>query len=167
MSARSLLAIAAVLAAGCTGTIDDGGVIQRRGDGTDASSQAPGQQDAASAGSDVDSATTPIGDSAPPEITGDGGVVCQTSVDSYGYTRCTCADGVAALGDAAVASCTGDCCVLYGADSGLAAGFGNPTLSSDLCACFQAADIAAMLGTSATCRSFANDGVGSVVKSCH
>jgi hypothetical protein len=74
---------------------------------------------------------------------------------------------VTALGDAAVESCTGyACCVSYGADSGLAAGFGDPTLSSGLCGCFQSADIAAILGADASCADFANDGVGSVVKTC-
>lgn len=164
------LALVAAIVAGCTGTFDEGGGPVSSGG--DASSEVSSTADGSFHGGS-DSSTPPTDGSvastdAP--ATGaslDGGLACQTSVDSYGYTRCTCAEGVTAIGDAGVASCTGfPCCVSYGGDSGLAAGFGDPTLSSGLCGCFQSEDIAALLGAEATCAQFANDGVGSVVATC-
>lgn len=161
------LALAAVLVAACTGTIDGGGLGSP--DATSSSTSGPPD---GSAGGERNPAPGPNDGSdaspdAPPGEQLDAGLVCQTSVDSYGYTRCVCSPGVHALGDAAVAACVGyDCCVSYGPDSGLAAGFGDPTLSSDLCACFHSADIAALRGTTATCSNFAHDGVGTVVKAC-
>jgi hypothetical protein len=97
--------------------------------------------------------------------TDDGGSSCQTSIDSYGNTQCACLQGQVAASNA-VASCTGyDCCVRYAPDSGLAEGFGNPTQSSGLCACYSSADIAATLGGPVSCDDFAN-GEGNVVSSC-
>jgi hypothetical protein len=95
-------------------------------------------------------ATTPADSSS-----GTGGSVCATSVDSDGFTRCACYPGSVQTTNT-VATCAGyDCCVRYASDSGLAEGFGNPLLSSGLCACYSSADIVAMLGASATCKSFA------------
>jgi hypothetical protein len=174
------MALAGAIAAACTGTIDDGGGLASGGGDAAApdawrAADGPtgGGGDAAvdptdGPGASDDGASAPSSDGATASVDAGGtGVVCQTSVDSYGYMRCTCAQGVAALGDAGVASCAGfPCCVRYGADSGLAAGFGDPALSSGLCGCFQSADITAILGASATCGNFANDGVGVVVPSC-
>jgi hypothetical protein len=164
------LALVAAIAAGCTGTFDgDGGLASSAGDASsEASSAADGSfrggSDASAQSNDGSVAST---DAPPTGAALDGGLACQTSVDSYGYTRCTCAEGVTALGDAGVASCTGyACCVSYGGDSGLAAGFGDPTLSSGLCGCFQSADVAALLGADVSCAEFANDGVGSLVAAC-
>jgi hypothetical protein len=177
------LALVGALAAACTGSFDGGGGPAAGGSGDDGaagrvSSPVDGSIDDAGNGSagdpadgggapaDAPNAANPPTDAAVVPAT-DGGVVCQTTIDSYGYTRCTCATGVAALGDAGVASCAGfDCCVRYGADSGLAAGFGDPALSSGLCGCFQSADIAALLGANASCQNFASDGVGKVVTTC-
>lgn len=186
MKAVAGFVLIAAVAVACTGTIDDGGDLDAGG----GVGVGPGAGDASTAWS-PDGAARGSSDSAVPSSDGtgggapadassgstpeggivvnasDGGVVCQTSVDSYGYTRCTCAPGVGAVGDAAVASCAGyACCVRYGGDSGLAAGFGDPALSSGLCGCFQSDDITAILGASASCQSFANDGVGDVVPSC-
>lgn len=72
-----------------------------------------------------------------------------------------------AQGANAVASCTGfDCCVRYGPDSGLMQGFGDQSLSSNLCACYSSADIAAIYGASVTCQHFAGGGGAMIVKSC-
>ncbi len=117
--------------------------------------------DEASAESGADSAAT--------GLDGDGGAPCETVTDSLGYTRCICAPGAGFLGDAGVASCgTYDCCVSYGADSGVAVGFANPDQTSGLCACFTSADIAAVSGVSTSCSDFVNHGggVGKVVPSC-
>jgi hypothetical protein len=160
--------VVALLLTACTGTFDggsdDGGTASPSGD---ASSSESSSGDGSELGPDAvpgDGAT--VSTDAPAAFP-DASAPCQTSVDSNGFTRCTCAPGVAALGDAAVSACSGyDCCVAYAADSGLAAGFGDPALSSGLCACFHADDIAALLGTTATCSSFARDGVGTVVKGC-
>lgn len=92
---------------------------------------------------------------------------CGTSMDSYGYTRCACSPGPSAPVANALAKCVGyDCCVRYAGDSGLAEGFGNPTLSSNLCACFSSADIAAVLGVTTTCQDFARGSAGTVTSSC-
>jgi len=101
-----------------------------------------------------------------PPLASDAAVSCQTTTDSYGYTQCACLQGALATSHP-VAACTGyDCCVQYGPDSGLAVGFGNPSLSAGLCACYSSADIAAILGASLSCRDFANDGNAMVVSSC-
>jgi hypothetical protein len=114
---------------------------------------------------DSPDSSTPDSSSDPP-TTSDGGISCQTTMDSYGYTQCACQPG-AAVTSGAVAACTGfDCCVRYGPDSGLAEGFGNPSLGSDLCACYSSADIAAILGAPVTCNAFASNGVGKIVSSC-
>jgi len=168
--------VALLLTAACTGSFvggtSDGGIAAWGGGGGSSS----GSSSASSSGGSSD-AGEPDLDAAPGEgavASSDGAAVfadasapCQTNVDSYGFTRCTCAPGVAALGNAAVSSCSGyDCCVAYAADSGLAVGFGDPALTAGLCACFHADDIAAILGTTATCNELARDGVGKVVKAC-
>jgi hypothetical protein len=87
-------------------------------------------------------------------------------MDSYGYAQCSCLEGPVET-YRAVPACTGyDCCVRFAPDSGLMAGFGNPILSSNLCACYSSADIAVIVGGSVTCSQFANIGVGKVVPSC-
>ena len=50
--------------------------------------------------------------------------------------------------------------------SGLMQGFGDQTLSSNLCACYSSADIAAIYGASVTCQHFAGGGGATIVKSC-
>jgi hypothetical protein len=94
------------------------------------------------------------------------GMSCETTMDANGFMRCSCLAGTAPSANA-VASCTGyDCCVRYGADSGLMEGFGNPGLSSNLCACYSSADIAAIYGASVTCQRFTAGGGAAIVKSC-
>ena len=96
----------------------------------------------------------------------DAGMSCQTTMDANGFTRCSCLAGTAPSANA-VASCTGyDCCVRYAPDSGLMQGFGDQTLSSNLCACYSSADIAAIYGASVTCQRFAGGGGAMIVKSC-
>jgi hypothetical protein len=138
----------------------------------DASSSAE-EADTASASDPADSSSdspsgAPADDAGPsgtPAAT-DGGAFCETTMDSYGYTQCACMQGPAAVSHP-VAACAGyDCCVQYGPDSGLASGFGNPAISSDLCACYSSADIAATLGASVSCQDFANDGNTMIVSSC-
>lgn len=94
------------------------------------------------------------------------GMSCQTTMDANGFMRCSCLAGMAPSANA-VASCTGyDCCVRYGPDSGLTEGFGDQSLSSNLCACYSSADIAAIYGASVTCQHFAGGGGAMIVKSC-
>jgi hypothetical protein len=103
---------------------------------------------------------------APVAEAADAGMSCQTTMDANGFMRCSCLAGMAASANA-VASCTGyDCCVRYAPDSGLMQGFGDQTLSSNLCACYSSADIAAIYGTSVTCQHFAGGGGAMIVKSC-
>ncbi len=45
-------------------------------------------------------------------------------------------------------------------------GFGDQSLSSNLCACYSSADIAAIYGASVTCQHFAGGGGVKIVKSC-
>jgi hypothetical protein len=168
------VALVALLVTACNGTFDGGPAAPS--DDASSSGSSSGSSSASSSGGPSDG-----GGRAPDAAPSDGAVVstdapatfadasapCQTSVDSHGFTRCMCAPNVAALGDAAASTCAGyDCCVAYAADSGLAAGFGDPAMSSGLCACFHADDIAALLGATATCSDFARDGVGNVVKGC-
>jgi hypothetical protein len=168
------VSLVALLFAACTGTFDGGTAAPS----VDASSS--GWSSGSSSGSPSDGGVRGL-DAEPsdgvvvsadasadaPAALEDASAPCQTSVDSYGFTRCVCAPNVTALGDAGVSACAGyDCCVAYAADSGLAAGFGDPALSSGLCACFHADDMAAVLGATATCSDFARDGVGKVVKGC-
>ena len=115
-----------------------------------------------SSGADASPDTTDAAPDSGPEANGP----CETSTDGYGYARCSCMPGASVPAAAAVATCAGyDCCLRYAPDSGLSVGFGNPTLSSNLCACFSSADIAALLGAPATCKAFAA-GEGTVVSSC-
>jgi len=94
------------------------------------------------------------------------GMSCETTMDANGFMRCSCLAGMAPSANA-VASCTGyDCCVRYAPDSGLMQGFGDQTLSSNLCACYSSADIAAIYGASVTCQHFAGGGGAAIVKSC-
>jgi hypothetical protein len=96
----------------------------------------------------------------------DAGMSCETTMDANGFMRCSCLAGMAPSANA-IASCTGyDCCVRYGPDSGLTQGFGDQTLSSNLCACYSSADIAAIYGATVTCQHFAGGGGATVVKSC-
>ena len=96
----------------------------------------------------------------------DAGMSCLTTMDDNGFKRCSCLAGAAPSANA-VASCTGyECCVRYGPDSGLMEGFGDQGLSSNLCACYSSADIAAIYGASVTCQHFAGGGGGMIVKSC-
>ena len=96
----------------------------------------------------------------------DAGMSCQTTMDANGFMRCSCLAGMAPSANA-VASCTGyDCCVRYAPDSGLMEGFGDQTLSSNLCACYSSADIAAIYGASVTCQRFAGGGGATIVKGC-
>jgi hypothetical protein len=126
-----------------------------------------GEAPSSAASPPVGDAEAPLSDSAatstvPSEA--DGGETCQTSIGSYGYTQCACLQGSAATSNV-VAACTGyDCCVRYAPGSGLAEGFGNPALSSDLCACYSSAEIVAIFGGPTTCQAFAGD--GTVVSSC-
>jgi hypothetical protein len=130
----------------------------------DAGADAPSSPSPSSSSSSSSSpdAATPVDSSS-----GGGGSVCATSVDSYGLTRCACFPGSVETTNT-VATCSGyDCCVRYASDSGLAEGFGNPLLSSGLCACYSSADITAMLGASATCKSFAGGSSDrTIVQSC-
>jgi hypothetical protein len=112
----------------------------------------------------------PASDATAPPVTvaegADAGMSCQTTRDANGFMRCSCLAGMAPSANA-VASCTGyDCCVRYGPDSGLMEGFGDQSLSSNLCACYSSADIAAIYGASVTCQHFAGGGGGMIVKSC-
>jgi hypothetical protein len=167
------VSLVALLLTACTGTFD-GGPAAPWGDASSPGSSSGRPSDGGGGGLDAEpgdgavvSADAPQASTDAPAGFADASAPCQTSVDSYGFTRCACAPNVAALGDAAVSACSGyDCCVAYAADSGLAAGFGDPALSSGLCACFHADDIAAVLGATATCSAFARDGVGTVVKAC-
>jgi hypothetical protein len=103
---------------------------------------------------------------APGTESADGGMSCQTTMDANGFMRCSCLAGMAPSANA-VASCTGyDCCVRYAPDSGLTQGFGDQTLSSNLCACYSSADIAAIYGASMTCQHFAGGGGAMVAKGC-
>jgi hypothetical protein len=137
-------------------SFDGGTSVAADGSLPAAEASLPAGDDAASS---PDSAAT-----APVLSEADGGETCETSKDSYGYTQCTCMPGAEAT-SSAVAACTGyDCCVSYAPDSGLAEGFGNPALSSNLCACYSSADIAAILGAPTACQGFAGD--GTVVSSC-
>jgi hypothetical protein len=112
----------------------------------------------AGAGSASDATATPE--------RGDAGMSCQTTMDANGFLRCSCLAGMAPSANA-VASCTGyDCCARYGPDSGLMEGFGDQSLSSNLCACYSSADIAAIYGASVTCQHFAGGGGAKIVKSC-
>jgi hypothetical protein len=125
---------------------------------------ASGAMQAASSGDDEDAAAAADATPAPPGA--EGGMSCETSMDSYGYMRCACLAGQADPANA-VAACTGyDCCVRYRPDSGLAEGFGNPSASSNLCACYAAADIAALFGAPTTCQRFAGGSHGTIVQSC-
>jgi hypothetical protein len=172
------LALAALLFTACNGTFDGSPPAASSDDASSSGSSSgssPGSSSASSGGPsdggergpDAEPGDGAVGSTDAPAVFADASAPCQTSVDGYGFTRCVCAPNVAALGDAAVSACSGyDCCVAYGADSGLAAGFGDPSLSSGLCACFHADDIAAVLGATATCGDFARDGVGNVVKGC-
>jgi hypothetical protein len=106
-------------------------------------------------------ATTPV-----PAEGAEAGMSCQTTMDANGFMRCSCLAGMAPSANA-VASCSGyDCCVRYGPDSGLMQGFGDQSLSSNLCACYSSADIAAIYGASVTCQHFAGGGGAMIVKSC-
>jgi hypothetical protein len=112
----------------------------------------------------------PASDASAPPVTAaeaaDAGMSCQTTMDANGFMRCSCLAGMAPSANA-VASCTGyDCCVRYAPDSGLMEGFGDQTLSSNLCACYSSADIAAIYGASVTCQHFAGGGGAMIVKSC-
>ncbi len=109
----------------------------------------------------------PASDAAAPVAeAADVGMSCQTTMDANGFMRCSCLAGMAPSANA-VASCTGyDCCVRYAPDSGLMQGFGDQTLSSNLCACYSSADIAAIYGASVTCQHFAGGGGAAIVKSC-
>jgi hypothetical protein len=94
------------------------------------------------------------------------GYSCETTMDGAGNAQCSCLAGTAPSANA-VASCAGyDCCVRYAADSGLMEGFGNPSLSSNLCACYSAAGIAAIYGATITCQRFASGAGATIVKSC-
>jgi hypothetical protein len=175
----ALLTLAPLVAA-CTGHFDDPSgpaVIQgpppvSAGDGSSSPPLADagagpsgGQADASTTSPAPDSSASDSPSDAPATID-DSDASCETNVDSYGYTQCTCLPGPIATASA-VASCSGfDCCVRYGPDSGLAAGFGNPSLSSGLCACYSSADIAAIRGSAVSCHDFANGGVGTIVSSC-
>jgi hypothetical protein len=160
----SLVSLVVLLFTACTGTFD-GGSVAPSDDAS--SSRSSSGADGGERGPDPEPSDGAVVSTDAPAAFADASARCQTSVDSYGFTRCVCAPGVAALGDAGVSACSGyDCCVAYAADSGLAAGFGDPALSSGLCACFHAGDIAAVLGATATCSDFAHDGVGNVVKGC-
>jgi hypothetical protein len=110
---------------------------------------------------------SPASDATPSlSLSADGGRSCETTMDSYGYTRCSCLAGMAPAANT-VASCPNyDCCVRYAGDSGLAEGFGNPGLSSNLCACYMADDIAAIYGATVTCQHFAGGAGAMIVKSC-
>ncbi len=108
-------------------------------------------------------ATAPV---APAAEGADAGMSCQTTMGANGFMRCSCLAGMAPSANA-VASCTGyDCCMRYGPDSGLMEGFGDQSLSSNLCACYSSADIAAIYGASVTCQHFAGGGGAMIVKSC-
>jgi hypothetical protein len=112
----------------------------------------------------------PASDAPAPPVTAaeaaDAGMSCQTTMDANGFVRCSCLAGMAPSANA-VGSCTGyDCCVRYGPDSGLLEGFGDQSLSSNLCACYTSADIAAIYGASVTCQHFAGGGGAMIVKSC-
>jgi len=118
----------------------------------------------------VEADAGPASDSTAPGTEGagrtDAGMSCQTTMDANGFKRCSCLAGTAPSANA-VASCTGyDCCVRYGPDSGLTEGFGDQSLSSNLCACYSSADIAAIYGASVTCQHFAGGGGAMIVKSC-
>lgn len=114
---------------------------------------------AVEAGSASDATAPPV------TVAADAGMSCQTTMDANGFLRCSCLAGTAPSANA-VASCTGyDCCMRYGPDSGLLEGFGDQSLSSNLCACYASADIAAIYGASMTCQHFAGGGA-KVVKSC-
>jgi hypothetical protein len=118
-------------------------------------------------GTAVDAGAGSASDAAGPPATeaADAGMSCQTTMDANGFLRCSCLAGMAPSANA-VASCTGyDCCMRYGPDSGLLEGFGDQSLSSNLCACYSSADIAAIYGASETCQHFAGGGA-KVVKSC-
>jgi hypothetical protein len=117
-------------------------------------------------GSQVDAG--PATDATTPPVTeaADAGMSCQTTMDANGFMRCSCLAGMAPSANA-VASCTGyDCCMRYAPDSGLMEGFGDQSLSSNLCACYSSADIAAIYGASVTCQHFAGGGGAKIVKSC-
>jgi hypothetical protein len=118
----------------------------------------------------VEADAGPAPDGAPPVTGAEGadaaGMSCQTTMDANGFTRCSCLAGMAPSANA-VASCTGyDCCVRYAPDSGLMEGFGDQGLSSNLCACYSSADIAAIYGASVTCQRFAGGGGATIVKGC-
>ncbi len=115
----------------------------------------------------VEADAGPASDATAPVTQGaDAGMSCQTTMDANGFMRCSCLAGMAPNANA-VASCAGyDCCMRYGADSGLMEGFGDQSLSSNLCACYSSADIAAIYGASATCQHFAGGGGAMIVKSC-
>lgn len=176
----AVVLILAPLVSACTGHFDDPGdplVVQSpppmsTGDG----GSSPPLVDAgagSSAGEAEGSTTSAPPDASPSDSPSDAAATiddndasCETNVDSYGYTQCTCLQGPVATASP-VASCSGfDCCVRYGPDSGLAAGFGNPSLSSGLCACYSSADITAIRGSMVSCQNFANGGVGMIVSSC-
>jgi hypothetical protein len=111
----------------------------------------------------ISDATAPV---APAAEGADAGMSCQTTMGANGFMRCSCLAGMAPSANA-VASCTGyDCCMRYGPDSGLMEGFGDQSLSSNLCACYSSADIAAIYGASVTCQHFAGSGGAMIVKSC-
>jgi hypothetical protein len=121
------------------------------------------------AGADpVEGGAGPASDATAPPVTeaADAGMSCETTMDANGFMRCSCLAGMASSANA-VASCTGyDCCVRYGTDSGLMEGFGDQSLSSNLCACYSSADITAIYGASVTCQHFAGGGGAKIVKSC-
>jgi hypothetical protein len=108
----------------------------------------------------------PLDAEAPAPPGADAGYSCETTMDSAGNAQCSCLAGTAPSANA-VASCAGyDCCVRYAADSGLMEGFGNPSLSSNLCACYSAAGIAAVYGAAVTCQRFAGGAGATILKSC-
>jgi hypothetical protein len=118
----------------------------------------------------VEAGGGPASDATAPVVEGaesaDAGMSCQTTMDANGFMRCSCLAGTAPSANA-VASCTGyDCCVRYAPDSGLMEGFGDQTLSSNLCACYSSADIAAIYGATVTCQHFAGGSGAMIVKSC-
>jgi hypothetical protein len=175
------VALALAMAVGCTGHIGDSNSPGYTLGAPSSSSEGGGGGGAPDASKESSCPTEGCGTVVPTDDGGDdttsdsgtssgsasAGGTCGASMDSYGYTRCACSTEATTLAGDTIAKCTGyDCCVRYGPDSGLTEGFGNPTLSSNLCACFSSADITAMLGAPATCQQFAGGGGATIASSC-
>lgn len=172
------IALALAMAVGCTGQIGDSNASDYTLGASSRSSEggAPDASNESSCAIEGCGTAVPTDDGGGDDATSDsgtssgsgsGGGTCGASMDSYGYTRCACSTETTTLAADTIAKCVGyDCCVRYGPDSGLVEGFGNPTLSSNLCACFSSADITAMLGTPTSCQAFAGGGGATIASSC-